>query len=179
MGKITTINNIDSGLKEINDFESLMKARGVLAIVGESPSGKTTLVRSYLKRRGLPEDEYYLNVNDFLMKSLELRKDYDALELDDRRGFLDRNRKLIEEVLSQRLSDHFESKSLLVLDSIELLYKYEVNLANLAYDPASGDKTCIICIPGSVSGEKIYFMGKPGIISYHHCDRIIQIKRRK
>ncbi len=179
MVKIITISNLDSGLKEIDDFESLMKVRGVLAIVGESPSGKTTLVKEYLKRQGLSESEYYLNVNDFIMKTLEHMKDYKALELDDRRGFPDSNRKLIEEILSQKLSDHFKSKKLLVLDSIELLYKYEVNLANLAYDPASGGITCILCIPGSVSGKKIYFMGKPGIISYHHCDRIIQIERRK
>jgi ABC-type glutathione transport system ATPase component len=179
MAKITTISNLDSGLKEINDFEKLRKVRGVLAIVGESPSGKTTLVRNYLERRGLSESEYYLNVNDFIMNTLELRKDYKALELDDRRGFLDSNRSLIEKTLSQKLNEHFKSKNLLVLDSIELLYKYEINLANLAYDPASGGMTCIICIPGSVSGEKIYFMEKPGIISYHHCDGIIQIERRK
>lgn len=179
MAKIITISNLDSGLKEIDDFKSLMKVRGVLALVGESPSGKTTLVKEYLKRHGLSEAEYYLNLNEFIMKTLELMKDYKALQLDDRRGFLDRNRKLIEETLSQKLSDHFKSKNLLVLDSIELLYKYEINLANLAYDPASGGNTCIICIPGSVSGYKIYFMGKPGIISYHHCDRIIQIESRR
>jgi len=39
MAKITTVSNLDSGLKEIDDFENLMKVRGVLAIVGESPSG--------------------------------------------------------------------------------------------------------------------------------------------
>lgn len=179
MAKIITVSNLDSGLKEINEFENLMKVRGVLAIVGESPSGKTTLVKEYLKRRGLSESEYYLNVNDFIMKTLEHMKDYKALELDDRRGFLDSNRDLIEKTLSQKFSDHFKRKKLLVLDSIELLYKYEINLTNIAYDPASSGKTCIICIPGSISGEKIYFMGKPGIISYHHCDMIIQIERRK
>jgi len=179
MAKIITVSNRESGLKEIDDFEKLRKVRGVLAIVGESPSGKTTLVKEYLKRHGLSEAEYYLNVNEFIMKTFEQRQDYKALELDDRRGFLNRNQKLMEKTLSQKLSDHFKNKNLLVLDSIELLYKYEVNLTNLSYDPASGGKTCIICIPGSVLGEKIYFMEKPGIISYYHCDKIIQIERRK
>ena len=177
--KITAIKDIDSGLKEIEEFVELPRARGILAIVGESPSGKTTLVKQYLKMKGLPENEYYLNVNDFVVSSLKQRKDYKALELDDRRGFIDRNKRIIEKMLSKKLYRHFKDHKILVLDSIELLFKYEVNLAALAYEPASGGRTCIICIPGSVSGDKIYFMGKLGIISYHHCDKIIRVERRE
>jgi len=178
MYKVVTVNDLESGLKEIDSFVELPKVRGVLAVVGESPSGKTTLVKRYLTSRGLPEDGHYLNVDDFIMTTLKQRKDYKALELDDKRGFLERNRRIIERILSEKLYDHFQDNKILVLDSLELLSKYEVNLAALAYEPASGGKTCIICVPGSVSGEKIYFMGKPGIISYHHCDKIIQIERR-
>jgi len=178
MYKVVTVGDLESGLKEIDSFAELPKVRGVLVVVGESPSGKTTLVKRFLKSRGLPEDGHYLNVNDFIMTTLKQRQDYKALELDDRRGFLERNRRIIERTLSEKLYDHFQDNRILVLDSIELLLKYEVNLASLAYEPASGGKTCIICVPGSVSGEKIYFMGKPGIISYHHCDKIIQIERR-
>lgn len=177
MYKVVTVSDLESGLKEIDSFVELPKVRGVLAVIGESPSGKTTLVKRYLTSHDLPQDKYYLNVNDFIVASLKQRQDYKALELDDRRGFLERNRRIIERTLSEKLNDHFKNNNILVLDSIELLFKYEVNLAALAYEPASGDKTCIICIPGSISGEKIYFMGKPGIISYHHCDKIIQIKR--
>lgn len=176
--KVVTVSDLESGLKEIDSFVDLPKVRGVLAVVGESPSGKTTLVKQYLRSRDLSEDGHYLNVNDFIMTTLKHRQDYKALELDDRRSFLERNRRIIEKTLSEKLYNHFHDNRILVLDSIELLLKYEVNLAALAYDPASGGKTCIICVPGSVSGEKIYFMGKPGIISYHHCDKIIQIERR-
>jgi len=178
MYKVVTVSDLESGLKEIDSFVELPKVRGVLAVVGESPSGKTTLVKKYLKDRGLSEDGHYLNVNDFIMSTLTHRQDYKALELDDRRGFLERNRRIIERILSEKLYDHFHDNRILVLDSIELLFKYEVNLAALAYEPASGGKTCVICVPGSVSGEKIYFMGNPGVISYHHCDKIIKIERR-
>jgi ABC-type glutathione transport system ATPase component len=176
--KVVTVADPESGLKEIDSFVELSKVRGVLAIVGESSSGKTTLVKRYLRSRGLSEDRHYLNVNDFIMTKLKQRQDYKALELDDRRGFLERNKRIIERALSEKLYDHFQDNKILVLDSIELLFKYEVNLAALTYEPASGGRTCIICIPGSISGEKIYFMGKPAIISYHHCDKIIQIERR-
>ncbi|MHA1605658.1 MAG: hypothetical protein ACTSWF_13540 [Candidatus Freyarchaeota archaeon] len=179
MYKVTTVNNLESALKEIDDFVKLSKVRGVLAIVGESPSGKTTLVKQYLARRDLPEDKYYLNVNHFVITKLKQRQDYKALELDDKRGFLERNRKIIEKILSEKLKEHFKNNDLLILDSIELLFKYEINLASLAYEPASGGKTCILCVPGSVSGDKIYFMSKPGIISFYHCDKIIQIEGRK
>jgi len=179
MYKVVKVNDLESGLKEIDSFVELPKVRGILAIVGESPSGKTTLVKRFLKSRNLSEDKHYMNVNDFIMNTLKKRQDYKSLKLDDRRGFLERNRRIIETMLSEKFYEHFQNKRILVLDSIELLSKYEVNLAALAYEPASGGKTCIICVPGSVSGEKIYFMGKLGIISYHHCDKIIQIERRK
>ena len=179
MYKVVNVNDLESGLREIDNFVELPKVRGILAVVGESPSGKTTLVKRFLESRGLSEDRYYMNVNDFIMIMLKKRQDYKALELDDRRGFLERNRRIIEKTLSEKLYEHFENNKILVLDSIELLSKYEVNLATLAFEPASGGKTCIICVPGSVSGEKIYFMGEPGIISYYHCDKIIQIERRK
>jgi len=179
MYKVVTVSNLESGLKEIDGFVKLPKVRGVLAVVGESPSGKTALVKRYLTSHDLPEDKYCVNVNDFIMTTLEQRQDYKALEMADRGGFgLERNRRIIEKILSKRLYDHFRDNKLLILDSIELLFKYGVNLAALAYEPASGGKTCIVCVPGSISGEKIYFMGKPGIISYHHCDKIIQIERR-
>ena len=178
MYKVVTVGDLESGFKEIDSFVDLPKVRGVLAVVGESQSGKTTLVKRYLRSRDLPEDGHYLNVNDFIMTKLQQRKDYKALELDDRRIFLEKNRRIIERILSEKFYDHFQENKILVLDSIELLSKYEVDLASLAYEPASGGRTCIICVPGSVSGEKIYFMGKPGIISYHHCDKIIQIERR-
>ena len=179
MYKVVNVTDLESGLKEIDSFVELPKVRGVLAVVGESPSGKTELMKRFLKSRGLSEDKHYMNVNHLIMTSLTKRQDYKALELDDRRGFLERNRRIIEKTLSEKLHKHFQDNKILVLDSIELLSKYEINLASLAFEPASGGKTCIICVPGSVSGEKIYFMGKPGIISYHHCDKIIQIERRK
>ena len=179
MYKVVKVTDFESGLKEIDSFVVLPKVRGVLVVIGESPSGKTTSVKQYLTSRGLPEDKHYLNVSDFIMIELKQRQDYKALELDDKRGFLERNRRIIERTLSKKLNEHFKNNDLLVLDAIELLLKYEVNLASLAYEPASGGKTCIICVPGSVSGEKIYFMGKPGIISYYHCDKIIHIERRK
>lgn len=179
MYKVVNVNDLDSGLKEIDNFVELPRVRGVLAVVGESPSGKTILVKRFLESRSLSEDKHYVNVNDLITAKLKERQDYEALELDDRRGFLERNRRIIEKTISEKLYEHFQDNAILVLDSIELLSKYEINLAALAFEPASGGKTCIICVPGSVSGQKIYLMGKPGIISYHHCDRIIQIERRK
>lgn len=179
MYKVVRVADLESGLKEIESFIDLQKVRGVLAVVGESPSGKTTLMKRFLRNRGLSEDEYYINLNDFIMTALKKRQDFEALELDDRRSFLQRNRRIIEKMISEKLRDHFENKGLLVLDSIELLFKYGINLSALAFEPSSGGKTCIMCVPGSVSGDKIYFMGKPGIIGYHHCDRIIQIERKE
>jgi hypothetical protein len=176
MTKVVYIQNFDSGLKEIHEFIKLRKVRGVLALIGESPSGKTTLVKKYLAINNLT-DATYLNVNDFIMTKLNKRQDYKALELDDRRGFLNRNKKIIEKMLSNKFYDHFKNYNLLILDSIELALKYQINLAAIAYEPASGGNTCIICVPGSITGDKIFFLNDPGVISYHHCDKIIQIQR--
>lgn len=175
MYKVVTLNDDEKAIKEIDSFVKLRKARGVLTIVGKSPCGKSTLVKRYLATRKLSEDNFYLNVNDFILTSLKERQDYKSIEIDDRRNFLETNRRVIINILSEKLLNHFLENNIIILDSIELLFKYEIDLASLAFEPASGGKSCIICVPGSVSGKKIYFMGKPGIISYHHSDRIITI----
>ena len=71
MYKVVNVNDLESGLKEIDNFVELPKVRGILAVVGESPSGKTTLVKRFLESRGLSEDRYYMNVNDFIMIMLK------------------------------------------------------------------------------------------------------------
>ena len=130
-------------------YESLESAceyslrRGTICLVGDFQTGKTTLVRHFLARKFDDPGKHYLNVNLYLLE--RLRKEEDDLPV---LGTMQAKTRLIMEValedaIEQRLADH----DLLVLDSIEILYPYRLNLASLVSRYTRDGKICIICVP--------------------------------
>jgi GTPase SAR1 family protein len=130
-------------------YESLESAceyslrRGTICLVGDFQSGKTTLVKYFLSQKFDNPDEYYLNVNLHLIE--RLRKEGDDLAV--MATMKARTRLVMEVALEEAIENHFAEKDLLVLDAIEILYPYRLNLASLAGRHTRDGKICVICIP--------------------------------
>jgi GTPase SAR1 family protein len=130
-------------------FEALEAAceysirRGTVCLVGDFQSGKTTLVKYFLSRKFEDTDKYYLNVNMFLLE--RLRKEEDDLPI---LGTMQAKTRIIMEVaLEDEIEKHFAEYDLLVLDAIEIIYPYRLNLASVVSRHTRDGKVCIICVP--------------------------------
>ena len=130
-------------------YESLVSAceyglrRGTICLVGDFQSGKTTLVKYFLSQKFGQPDEHYMNVNLYLLE--QLRKERDDLPI---LGTMQAKARLIMEVaLEEEIEQHFAQRDLLVLDAIEILYPYRLNLVSLVSRHARDGKICIICVP--------------------------------
>jgi hypothetical protein len=49
--------------------------------------------------------------------------------------------------LQEAIEDHFSKEQLLVLDSIEILYPYNLDLISLVSRYTRDGKICIVCVP--------------------------------
>jgi len=144
-------NNMEISLteKQQQAYESLESAcdyslrRGTICLVGDFQSGKTTLVRYLLSQKFDNPDEYYLNVNRHLIE--RLRKEGDDLAV--MATMKARTRLVMEVALEEAIEKRFVEKDMLVLDAIEILYPYRLNLASLAGRHTRDGKICIICVP--------------------------------
>ena len=135
--------------KQQQAYESLESAydyslrRGTICLVGDFQSGKTTLVKYFLSQKFDDPNEHYLNVNLHLIE--RLRKEGDDLAV--MATMKARTRLVMEVALEEAIENHFAEKDLLVLDAIEILYPYRLNLASLAGRHTRDGKICIICVP--------------------------------
>jgi len=135
--------------KQQQAYESLESAydyslrRGTICLVGDFQSGKTTLVKYFLSQKFDDPNEHYLNVNLHLIE--RLRKEGDDLAV--MATMKARTRLVMEVALEEAIEKHFAEKDLLVLDAIEILYPYRLNLASLAGRHTRDGKICIICVP--------------------------------
>ena len=144
-------NSVEISLSESQQeaYESLKSAceyglrRGTICLVGDFQSGKTTLVKHFLSQKFDDPDEYYLNVNLYLLE--QLRKERDDLPI---LGTMQAKARLIMEVaLEEEIERRFAQRDLLALDAIEILYPYRLNLVSLVARHARDGKICIICVP--------------------------------
>lgn len=127
-------------LESVCDFSL---RRGAICLVGDFQSGKTTLVKHFLARKFNDPDKYYLNVNMHLLE--HLRKKGDDLSI--LTTMKARARLIMEVALEDTIERHFAERDLLVLDAIEMLYPYNLNLVSLASRHTRDGKICIICVP--------------------------------
>ena len=117
--------------------------RGTVCLIGDFQSGKTTLVKYFLSQKLGDVETYYLNVNELLLE--RLRKEADDLALLAKMKA--KTRLIMEVALEEAMEKHFAERDLLVLDAIEILYSYRLNLASLVSRYARDGKICIICVP--------------------------------
>jgi len=127
-------------LESVCDFSL---RRGAICLVGDFQSGKTTLVKHFLAQKFSDPDKSYLNVNMHLLE--RLRKEGDDLSI--LTTMKARARLIMEVALEDTIEQHFSEYDLLVLDAIEMLYPYNLNLVSLVSRHTRDGKICIICVP--------------------------------
>jgi GTPase SAR1 family protein len=117
--------------------------RGTICLVGDFQSGKTTLVKYFLSQKFGDPDEYYLNVNIYLLECL--RKEGSDLSILAKMKA--KTRLIMEVALENAIEAHFKKHDIMVLDAIEIICPYRLNMISLASRHTCDGKVCIICVP--------------------------------
>ena len=117
---------------------------GTICLVGEFQSGKTNLVKHLLDEKFGNSTDYYVNLNLYLLAELDKQRASIAYA-----GAKAKIHLLIQIAIEDLLDTHFQTHNLLVLDAIEMIYAYELNLVAITDRFAHGGKCCIICVPES------------------------------
>ena len=127
------VTHIDSGSKG-----------GTICLVGKFQSGKTNLVKHLLNEEFGNSTDYYVNLNLYLLDELDKQRTSIAYA-----GAKAKIHLLIQIAIEDLLDKHFQTHNLLVLDAIEMIYSYELNLVAITDRFAREGKCCIICVPES------------------------------
>jgi archaellum biogenesis ATPase FlaH len=137
-------------LTELNDAINEGLRRGLIILSGGFQTGKTTLIRQLLATRGLSE-EHYLSVNQYLLKELNqyLQKNPD-LSHKVLSVLKTKTASLFKNSMETFLDNFFKSHHLLILDSIELLFNYPINLPQIAYHYCNERNSIIISMPEDI-----------------------------
>jgi len=116
--------------------------KGTICLIGDFLSGKTELIKRFLADRFGRSDDYHLNVNLYLLEQLKKRGSLSTLALTKAK-----TRSMMQELLEEAICEHFENHDILVLDAIEIIFPYNLNLVAIT-DKCSRDwKICVICVP--------------------------------
>lgn len=119
-----------------------LRSHHVVCLVGPFLSGKTTLIQEWLRDKHGGLDPYYLNVNLYLLEHLQREGTPEELSRVKARARL-----VMQVYLEEAIRSRLSQESLLVLDAIEILLPYQLDLVALASKYTLGDKRCIICVP--------------------------------
>ena len=117
---------------------------GTICLVGEFRSGKTNLVKHLLNEKFGSSTGYYVNLNLYLLDELDKQRASIAYT-----GAKAKIHLLIQIAIEDLLDRHFQTHKFLVLDAIEMIYSYELNLVAITDRFARDGKCCIICVPES------------------------------
>jgi len=139
------LNDAYSALQERLDKGAL---KGTICLIGDFLSGKTNLIKRFLADRfrgDYPETPFppcYLNLNLYLLEQLKKRGSFSTHALTKAK-----TRSMMQAILEEAIGKHFEKHDILVLDAIEIIYPYNLNLVSITDKFARDGKICIICVP--------------------------------
>ena len=134
-------------LDEIEEAQNESLRRGVILLRGPFQSGKTTILNRYLERHRLSKKEYLLDVNVYLLECLSNDRSLRTSNIAVSAKLKSKTSRLFEQYLEQYLTKHFSERSLLLIDSVELLFNYEINLIQIVYRYCQDGKIAIIGMP--------------------------------
>ena len=117
---------------------------GTICLVGDFQSGKTNLVKHLLKEKFGDSTDYYVNLNLYLLDELNKHRASIAYA-----GAKAKIHLLIQIAIEELLDRHFQTHNFLVLDAIEMIYSYEINLITITDRFVDNGKRCVICVPES------------------------------
>jgi len=139
--------------------------RGTICLIGDFQSGKTTLVKYFLSSKFGNVDRYYLNVNLYLLNRLK----EEETDLSIMAKIKAKTRLIMSMALQDAIEKYFTKENLLILDAIEILYPYNLDLVSLVSRYTRDGKVCIICVP---ENNKLVFN-----FSWGNCD-IVRLEQR-
>ena len=139
--------------------------RGTICLIGDFQSGKTTLVKHFLLSKFGNIDRYYLNVNLYLLEHLR----QESSDMSIMTKIKAKTRLIMTVALQEALEKYFARENLMVLDAIEMLYPYNLDLISLVSRYTRDGKVCIICVP---ENDKFVFN-----FSFGNCD-IVRLESR-
>lgn len=150
----TTIRN--QTLKQINEAIEEGLRRGLIIIRGPFQSEKTVILRQLLRQKKLPEKENFLNLNQFLINQLKKEISQNpALSFELLSRLPGKTTALFESYIERYLPGFLEAKRLLIIDSVELLLHYPVNLPQIIYRFCQDQNTIILAVPHDLKNEFI------------------------
>ena len=130
----------------VSNYEYSLR-RGTICLIGDFQSGKTTIAKYFLSDKFGEVDKYYLNVNKLLLERIKEEK----TDLSIMSKIKAKTRLIMSVTLQEAIEDHFSKEQLLVLDSIEILYPYNLDLISLVSRYTRDGKICIVCVPDNDS----------------------------
>lgn len=117
--------------------------RGTICLIGDFQSGKTTIAKHLLLEKFGNIDKYYLNVNKLLLEHVKQEK----TDLSIMSKIKAKTRLIMSVALQEAIESHFAKEQLLVLDAIEIIYPYNLDLISLVSRYTRDGKICVICVP--------------------------------
>ncbi|MGQ9610759.1 MAG: hypothetical protein ACUVWN_15795 [bacterium] len=147
--KIKEISEIELNENQKKAYELLESVydysirRGTICLVGNFQSGKTTLIKHFLMKKFGDINKYYISLNKYLLERLL----NEGTELSVLSKIKAKTRLIMEVALNELLEKHFAQNDLLVLDAIEIIFPYNLNLISLVNRHTNDGKICIICVP--------------------------------